>query len=161
MEPPSQFGREPGSESGDAGGPTGLRGRLHGLFSLRTFLLAVVLSTAGVLVGGVAGGVLPIPLLGTAGRLLGLFVAAFVLGLVVADRRYVEAGLAGAVTAAVSFLLAALGAAFTGFFPVAADMLSRYGPTVAGVGAGTGLLVALVGYYFGRDLRNGLTREID
>ncbi|MFC6726003.1 hypothetical protein ACFQE1_16860, partial [Halobium palmae] len=60
-----------------------------------------------------------------------------------------------------SFLLTALGSVFATWLPMATDMMSRYGTTIAGVGAGSGLLVALAGYYFGRDLRDGLTREVE
>ncbi|MFC4357517.1 hypothetical protein ACFO0N_06075 [Halobium salinum] len=167
MEPSTPFDRDSAGDSSgssdSSGGRSrfGLRRRLNGLFSFRTFLFALVLSTVGVVAGGFLAGVVPIPFLGLLGRFVGLFVAAFVVGLVAAGRRYLETGLAGAAAAALSFLLTALGAVFTAWFPATTDLLSQHGPTIAGIGAGSGLLVALLGYYFGRDLRSGLTREIE
>lgn len=168
MEPSTSLDREgrdaDAGEASDAGGRRAALGRrLNRLFSLRAFLFALALSTAGIFLGGFASTLLPLPVpfLGIAGRFVGLFAAAFAVGLVAAERRYLEAGSAGAVAAAFSFLLAALGSVFVRWLPVATDGLSRYGTTVAGVGAGSGLLVALAGYYFGRDLRDGLTRDVE
>jgi hypothetical protein len=126
-------------------------GRLGGLFSVRTFLLALALSVVAVVAGG------SIPLVGVVGRLLGLFVVAFAVGLLGSERRYVEVGLAGAVASGAGFIASTLTSVF---FPFAVDLLSEYGVVVAGVGAGVGTLAALVGHYVGRDLRDGLTREL-
>ncbi|WP_380677122.1 hypothetical protein [Salinigranum sp. GCM10025319] len=126
-------------------------GRLGGLFSVRTFLLALALSVVAVVAGG------SIPLLGVVGRLLGLFVVAFAVGLVGSERHYVEVGLAGAIASGAGFIVSTLTSVF---FPFAVDLLSEYGVVVAGVGAGVGTLAALVGHYVGRDLRDGLTREL-
>ena len=89
------------------------RSRLGGLFSLRTFLLALVLSVVAV----VAGGAVP----------------------------------------RVGFVVGTLTNAF---FPFAVRLLTEYGVVIAGVGVGVGALAALVGHYVGRDLRDGLTREL-
>ena len=126
-------------------------GRLGGLFSVRTFLLALVLSVVAVVAGG------SIPLVGVVGRLVGLFVVAFAVGLLGSERHYVEVGLAGAIASGAGFIVSTLTSAF---FPLAVDLLSEYGVVVAGVGAGVGTLAALVGHYVGRDLRDGLTREL-
>lgn len=129
----------------------GVRRRLGGLFSVRWFLLALALSVVGIIVGGA------VPLVGFVTRLLGLFAAGFALGLLSSRRRYVEVGLAGGIAAGLGFVLSTLTSAF---FPFAVRLLADYGVAIAGVGAVTGALVMLVGHYFGRDLRGGLTREL-
>ncbi|WP_251342699.1 hypothetical protein [Haloplanus halophilus] len=125
----------------------GLRRRLGGLFAVRPFLLALVLSVAGLVVGG------SVPVVGALGRFLGVALAGFVLAFVVSERRYAEAGLAGALTGGVGVVLSAVDVAL---LPVVAD----YGLQVAGVGTTAGLAAGIVGHYFGRDLRAGLTREL-
>jgi hypothetical protein len=123
------------------------RGRLHGLFALRPFLLALACSTVGLVVGG------SVPVVGVVGRFLGIALAGFVLALVSPTRRYLEAGLAGAVVAGLGFLLSTL---VTPLFPVVAE----YGLRIAGVGTTAGLVAGLLGHYLGRDLRAGLTRDL-
>ena len=118
-----------------------------GVFSVRTFLAALVLALVGLVVGSL------VPLFGVVARFAGLFLAAFLVGVAVDGRHYAEVALAGALAAGLGFLLSALG---TTFLPVVAD----YGAEIAGVGAATGLLVSLAGHYFGRDLRAGLTQAI-
>lgn len=145
--------------SGDAdadGG--GLRDRLPGLpsvsgslFAPRRFLLALGLAVAGLVVGGA------VPFVGFLTRYVGLFAAAFAYGLVTDDSAYAEVGTAGAVAAAVTLLLGTL---TTGGFVLGADLVGRYGVALTGVGVGLGLLVSVVGHYFGRDLRAGVTQEI-
>ena len=126
-------------------------GRLSGLFSPRLFLVALVLSIVAVVAGGA------VPIVGVIGRLVGLFVVAFAIGAVASDRHYLEVGLAGAVASGMGFVVSTLTSAF---FPFAVRLLSEYGIAIAGVGAGVGALAALVGHYVGRDLRDGLTREL-
>lgn len=126
---------------------SGVRDRLQNPISGRGFVLVLLLLTGGLLLGGM------IPLVGWIGRFLGLFLAAFVVGLVSSRRRYAEVGLAGALATGASFLVSALG---TVLFPVVAN----YGMEIAVVGVGSGLVVALLGHYFGRDLRDGLTRDV-
>jgi hypothetical protein len=135
--------REAESESKSSGG----RLPSFRVFSVRTFLLALVLAVGGLVVGGL------VPVVGVIGRFVGLFAAAFGVGLVASRRSYLEVALAGAVAAGLGFLLSALG---TTLFPVVAD----YGVEIAGVGAATGLLVSVAGHYFGRDLRAGLTADL-
>jgi hypothetical protein len=115
------------------------------------FLLALVLSVVAVVAGGA------VPLLGFVGRLVGLFVVAFAIGLVGRERRYLEVGLAAALASGMGFVVGTLTSAF---FPFAVRLLSEYGVAIAGVGAGVGALAALVGHYFGRDLRDGVTRDL-
>ncbi|QCC46982.1 hypothetical protein [Halobellus limi] len=124
---------------------------LRGSFSARSFLVVLALSLAGVIAGG------SIPLVGTVGQFLGLFLVAFVVGAVGARRRYLEVGLAGAIAAGIAFVLGTLTSVFA---PVAVQVLADYGVAIAGVGTGAGLLASLAGHYFGRDLRDGLTRDV-
>jgi hypothetical protein len=126
-------------------------GRLSGLFSPRLFLVALLLSLVAVVAGGA------VPIVGVIGRLAGLFVVAFAVGAVASDRHYLEVGLAGAVASGLGFVVSTLTSAF---FPFAVRLLSEYGIAIAGVGAGVGALAALAGHYFGRDLRDGLSREL-
>ena len=125
-------------------------GRLDGLFSARAFLLALALSLAATFVGGM------IPLIGAVGQIVGLFAAAFVVGLVSSRRRYLEVSVAGAFAALLWIALNSFGF----FLPIALDFLVENAVTVAGVGAGTGVLLSVVGHYFGRDLRSGLTQDV-
>ncbi|WP_101294664.1 hypothetical protein [Halegenticoccus soli] len=133
---------------------SGLARRTGSLFSIKVFLAALAASLVGLLLGG------SIPIVGFLGRIAGLFVVAFVVGLASRRRRYVEVGLAAALASGLVLVLTTLGTFGTVAFPFAVRAFSQYGTAIAGVGAGTGLLVALVGHYFGRDLRAGLTREV-
>jgi len=141
--------------STDETSSSGLRSRLPTpsgtLFSPRRFLIALALAVGGLVVGGA------VPFVGIVTRYVGLFAATFGYGLVRSDSAYTEVSLAGAVAAAVTLLLGTLS---TGGFVLGADLVGRYGITLTGVGVGIGLLVALVGHYFGRDLRKGLTQDI-
>jgi hypothetical protein len=135
----------------DTGSSGRIRGRLGRLFAPRVFLLALVLSVVAVVAGGA------IPLVGFVGRLVGLFAVAFAIGIAGRKRHYLEVGLAGALASSLGFVVGTLTNAF---FPFAVRLLSEYGVAIAGVGAGVGALAALVGHYVGRDLRDGLTREL-
>jgi len=126
-------------------------GRLGGLFSLKAFLLSAALIAVGVVGGGA------IPIVGTLGSLGGLFVATFAVGLVASKRRYLETAVAGGLIVGVSFALSLLS---TGVLPVGMRFFREYGLAFGGVGVGIGALLAVVGHYFGRDLRDGLTQEI-
>lgn len=117
--------------------------RLDSLVSPTAVLLAVVLSIVGtVLVGSV-------PLLGFAGELLGVAIAGFCYGLVTDTRRYLELALAGALVGGGTSLVSNL----------VLTLLGAGIPLVA-VGVLGGAAAGVVGHYFGRDLRDGLTREI-
>jgi hypothetical protein len=132
----------------------GLRSRLPSLslpspslplprFTLRGLGLSLVVCVAAFLGAGFV-----IPLGGLAG-LVGVFVAAFGLGLL-GRGRYLELAVAGAGTAAVGALLDQLLLAAVADIAVPLTL----------VGGTAGLLAAVVGCYFGRDLRNGLTRGV-
>lgn len=135
------------SAHGETGESSGLRERLatrtERLFSPRAFLAILLLSVAGLFT---AGTFLPLPGSG----LLGVFLATFAFGLIASDRRYAEAAVAGGVTVGASAFLDAAVVAFLGGFGVSLALL----------GGGVGAAVAVVGTYFGRDLRAGLTQEI-
>lgn len=121
-------------------------------FSVKGFLLTVVVLTAGLVVGSA------VPLLGGVVRYVGLFAAAFALGLLRSRRAYLETAVAGALAAGGAFLLGTL---TTGGLVVGTNLLADYGVPVAGVGVTVGALLAIAGLYFGRDLRAGLTRDIE
>jgi hypothetical protein len=94
-----------------------------------------------------------VPLLGFVGGPVGVFAGAFVLGLVSGTPRYVELALAGA-------LISGVGAFQGALFRIAVFSDVGFAPVFALAG-GVGLLVAALGHYFGRDLRNGLTASIE
>ena len=113
-------------------------------FDVRTFLIAFVLSGAAVL-----GGNTVIPFLGGLAGLLGVFVVGFALGLVGKNHNYVEVGLAGAMASGAAVVLGNLVLTTLGI-----------GLPLAALGVGSGLVAALIGHYFGLDLRDGLTQSI-
>lgn len=149
---------ERADESGsDAGGRS--RARLgRSPVTGRGLLLSLGVTGAGLL----AGAIVPVPLLGGLLQYVGLFAAAFLLGAVRSRRAYVETAGAGAAASCLLFVASTLGSVnlFLG-----ANLLAEYGvavtgAAVAGVGFTAGLIVSLLGYYFGRDFREGVTREI-
>ena len=110
-------------------------------FSPRAFFAFVLVIGAGLLAGGMT-----IPV---AGRIIGILGVAFVIGLLTSRRRYLELTAAGTAVGGVSAVASNAFLAAAGSFQ-----------TVVAVGVAVGLITSLVGYYFGRDLRNGLTRDI-
>jgi hypothetical protein len=126
-------------------GAGGLRDRLSptGLFSVRGFLVALVLTVGGFLLGGV------VPLVGGLTGLIGVAVAGFLLGLF-GQRRYLELALAGGATGGVGLLLDRL----------VLSTLGGVAVPLAGVGVAAGLLAAVLGHYLGRDLHDGLSRDL-
>jgi len=127
------------------------RGRLGRLqatvgwpFSLRGFVLAVVLTTVGAFLAGTV-----VPVFGSIAALLGIFAVAFGFGALGGRRRYLELGIAGAAAAALGTLVEFLVVALVGD-----------GQLLAVFGAGSGFLAAVLGHYFGRDLRRGMTRDV-
>ena len=137
---------EEASETEPAG-EAGLRQRVgtraKQVFSPRAFVAALLLSVGGLVA---VGTVVPLPGAG----LLGIFVATFLFGLVSERRRYLETTVAGGLAFAASALV--------GYVVITA--LGGIGAPLAAVASGVGALVGAVGNYFGRDLRDGLTREI-
>jgi hypothetical protein len=112
-------------------------------FSTPNFLIALLVSIVGlILVGG-------IPLLGILGNFLGIAAGTFLFGTVSSKGRYLESGLAGGITGAGAVVLSYL---FLSLMGTGSFML-LFG--LVGGGAS-----GLLGHYFGRDLRDGLTREL-
>ncbi|MES3160659.1 MAG: hypothetical protein PPP55_03700 [Halorubrum sp.] len=121
-------------------------------FSLKSFALAAVAIGSGVFLGGA------IPLIGgTIGAAAGVLLGAFLVGFVFSSRSYVENGVAGTAAGALTAVTSVLG---VGFLPIGIDYLSEWGLPLLVVGGGLGLVLALVGHYFGRDLRAGVTSEL-
>ena len=131
------------SQTTEADSTGTLRSRLDSPLSKRGLSIAFLLSSVCLLAFGFA---FPLWIFG---ELLGLFVGGFAYGLATERRRYAELLLAGAVTGGAWTLLGNIGLAlFTSALPLIATGV---------VGGG---LVAALGHYFGRDLRDGLTREV-
>ena len=122
-----------------------LASRAETVFSPRAFLAALVLAVGGLFLGGL------VPL-GFLGPLIGVFTAAFALGLITSDRRYVESAVASGAVVGLSTLLENLTLTFL------AGLASGVGLTLAA--AAVGGVIGLVGHYFGNDLRNGLTEDL-
>ncbi len=120
-----------------------LRTRLSSAFSLGGVGVALVF----VILGMVAFSI--IPFIGIIGTFLGVGAGAFVYGLLSGRPRYIEAALAGALAAGGSVLLSYLFVVFLGT-----------GTTMFLIGLLGGALSGTVGHYFGRDLRDGLTRDV-
>lgn len=137
-------------DAGDDGGRVGMSGRW---FSGKAFALSLAAVAAGVFLGGA------IPLIGgTVGSAGGVFLAAFLIGLALSARRYVEMGVAGAAAGA---LVAVTNVLNVGFLPIGVDYLQQWGLSLLAIGGGLGLVVALLGHYLGRDLRAGLTADVE
>ncbi len=138
-----------GTSGSGSGGRIGVGGRW---FSLTSFVVTLLVLGTGVFLGGM------LPLVGgTIGHAVGVFLGAFLLGLVFSTGRYVETGIGGAGIGATSALLNVLG---IGFLPIGLQYVQEWGLALLAVGGGIGLAVALLGHYFGRDLRDGLTSDV-
>lgn len=127
--------------------PSGVPNPLAALPSGRSVLLTFGVVILSVLLAS------SVPLLGIVGAPLGVFAGAFALGLASGTRRYLEFALAGA-------LVSGLGAFQGSLFRVAVLSDAGFAPVFA-IAGGIGLVIALLGHYFGRDLRNGLTASIE
>ncbi|WP_281193885.1 hypothetical protein [Halorubrum sp. F4] len=137
------------TRSAAGSGRIGVDGRW---FSLKTFGVAVLAVVLGTVLAGM------IPLVGGAiGGVAGVLLGTFLVGLVFASPNYVETGLAGALVGAGTAVSSVLG---VGFLPIGIDYLGQWGLPLLAVGGGVGLLCGLVGHYFGRDLRAGVTGEL-
>ena len=139
------------TESTPTASDDGDSGRLAGLLSLKALLVSLVAVAIGVGVGGA------IPIVGGITSLAGVAAATFVLGILAGESRYLETGLAGGVVVGANFALSLLTSAA---LPIGIDFFQQYGLAFGGVGVAVGAGLGLVGHYFGRDLRDGLTREI-
>jgi energy-converting hydrogenase Eha subunit C len=93
-----------------------------------------------------AGTVLPIP--GISG-LVGIGLVGAVFGLASESSRYLELAVAGATASGVGTLL--------NYFVLTALGI---GVPVVAVGAAAGVVAGVLGHYLGRDLRDGLTRDL-
>ncbi len=145
-----------GGASSTGGRLDGAKRRLNRLFSPRAFVLAFVFAVLGVLIGSA------IPIIGSlgVGRFLGMFIGTFILGMITSRRHYAEVGVAGALALSASFLLSAATNLLSPMAPWMAHILGQYGVQIALFGAVIGFVVSIAGYYFGRDLRNGVTKEL-
>lgn len=141
--------RERSRENRRRGRLAGLRRRAGRVFSVRRFLVAFVVTLGGFLLAGAVPLLGSVPVLGSLAGLLGVFAAGFLLG-AVGRGGYLELLVAGAATVGVGLLLDQLVLSVVGGFAV----------PVAAVGATAGAVVAVLGHYFGRDLRDGLTRSL-
>jgi hypothetical protein len=128
-------------DSSDAGV---VRSRLGKVATTRSLGTALALSVVGVVAFGF------VPILSIANTLLGIAAAGFAYGLGSEERRYVEMALAGAVTGGATTLLGNLAVA-----------VFASGGTLLGVALLAGAAAGAVGHYFGRDLRAGLTADLD
>ncbi|MFU8866687.1 DUF456 domain-containing protein [Natronococcus sp.] len=118
------------------------RPSLEGAFSPTAFLALVVALGAGFFAGEL---VIPI-----AGQIVGMFAVAFAIGLATSKRRYLETAAAGASVGGIAAVVSNAVLAVAGS-----------GRAVLAVGVSAGLVACLVGYYFGRDLRNGLFQDLE
>jgi len=112
-------------------------------FSVRALIVAFVAIGGGMTLGSL---VPMIPFMAFAG----IPVGSFLHGLLDRERRYAETAVAGG-------LLAGL-AVITSLLPQVLAGLD--GTRLFAIAAAVGMVLAVVGHYFGRDLRDGLTREI-
>jgi predicted membrane metal-binding protein len=137
--------REEAAAQGRAG--SRLRARLRspftGLFSLRVFLVILAVTVASMLLVGTV-----LPLGGIAG-LLGIALVGFIVGVVRDEGRYLEMLLAGAFASGVG-----------SFLDYVVLTLAGIGIPLVALGTAAGAAAGALGHYFGRDLRNGLTREV-
>lgn len=113
------------------------------IVTVRGLVVSLVVVTASVLL---VDQILP---LGGVGTVLGAVVGAFLYGVGSDVRHYVELALAGATVGGASALLGNLVLSLVGA-----------GVPMIALGAGASALAAVAGHYFGRDLRDGLTRDL-
>ena len=113
-------------------------------FSLRALLVALAAVGSGMVLGGL------IPLVPFT-EFLGVLLGGFGYGLLASQRRYLEVGLAGGLSGG--------GTAVMSLLPQL--MAGLNGVRLFAIAGGIGLVLALVGHYFGRDLRHGLTADLE
>jgi len=136
--------QRPTEEEDDGGVLSRLASGAGRLFSPRAFLFALVTVAVAT---AVAGTLIP---LGSVGGLAGTALGAFGYGVAASQSRYVETAAAGGLVLGIGTL--------ADYLVITA--VSGVGLALPLAGAAIGLVVALVGHYFGRDLRDGLTRDI-
>lgn len=120
----------------------GLRRRAGRVFSTKPFAVQLVAALAGVFVVGDLVPVLPLA------GFLGLFLTTALVGVLSDQPRFVEAATAGGASGALALFLGSMSlSVFTGGL-------------LPAVGAAVGASLALAGHYVGRDVRDGLTRDL-
>ena len=119
--------------------------------TIRSLLFVIVVSAVGFVGGG------SVPIIGTIGQFVGLFLTSFLIGAIGSKGRYAESAIGGGLVTGTLLLLGTLTSVFT---PFAVEFLADYGIAIAGAGVGLGSIIGVVGHYFGRDLRSGLTKDI-
>jgi hypothetical protein len=137
-----------GQTTADTATSEAASGREDGLerfFSVRALVGSFVAVALGMGVGGV------IPLLPFT-SVLGIALGGFVYGLLAKRGRYIEMALAGGTLAGLAIFLQ--------FLPRAVVFEGFNGTRLFAIAAGIGLVLAVIGHYFGRDLRDGLTRDL-
>ncbi len=141
---------QPKQESEQAGPTTEaetgrVRSRLGSLVDGKAVGAASVLSILGIFLVGL------IPLVpAVVTSVLGIFLGVFLYGALASESKYVESGLAG--------VLVGAGSVLWSYFPLSVFGAST---TLLGIGVAGGLVAGITGHYFGRDLRDGLTRDIE
>jgi hypothetical protein len=113
------------------------------VFSVRALVVAFVAIGAGMTAGSLVP-VIPYT------ALLGIPLGTFVHGLLDSQRRYIETAVAGGVSAGAAIVASLVPQLLGGL----------NGTRLFAIAAGIGLVLALAGHYFGRDLRSGLTRDL-
>jgi hypothetical protein len=121
-----------------------VRSRLGSIATTRSLGTALVLSILGIVAFSF------VPFLSVAGTVLGIATGGFAYGLGSEAQRYVEMAIAGAVAGGGAMLLDNLIVA-----------LVASGATLLGFSLLAGAAAGLVGHYFGRDLRAGLTADLE
>ncbi|QSG07186.1 hypothetical protein [Halapricum desulfuricans] len=138
---------QPDSEPDTSGGlRSRIRRRVGSVFSIKTFGIALALTIG---LAFVVSAVVPFVPDNFSG-LVGVFLGGGAIGLASDARRYFEVGSAALMAGALIVLLSN----FT---------IAVFGPGVplVALGAGSSGVAGLLGHYVGRDLRAGLTREIE
>lgn len=131
------------AESADEDDDSTIKSKAGSVVSTTGLVVAVALTLGGaLLLGG-------LPIIGAVGELLGILAGGFMYGLATDARRYVELATAGALVGGGFALLGNLAA-----------VLLVVGIPLLAFGVVGGTVAGVLGHYFGRDLRDGLTREL-
>lgn len=148
-EPSAEHGRDTAGDEATAERSDSARssssGRLGSYFSPKAFLGITLVLGLGFLLGNA---VIPFA---SIGAIVGALAIAFTVGLATSKRRYLEVGLGGLTAGGLSALLQT---------DLTTALLVSFSMPIL-IGAGVGAVTAVAGYYFGRDLRDGLARDIE
>lgn len=121
--------------------------KVNRLFSPKAYLLILTTAALGVVLGRA---LIPFPIASGIAGLAGITMGSFVIGVTGGPRRYLEAATAGATAAGLAALLEFVSLPIAGLL----------GFPLVTIGIIAGALAAGIGLYFGRDLHNGLTRDL-